>query len=118
MSFNLFVQGWIGLAVFTFVYLLFKPAPYGRHVQKGWGPTLSNRVAWIIMETPVFIIVLAYLVLNYSTIALAHQILMGLFLLHYFNRCFIYPFRLKSTPGKMPLTIVLSAVFFNLVNGN
>lgn len=118
MSFNFFVQGWIGLAVLTFGYLLFKPAPYGRHVQKGWGPILKARIAWIIMETPVFLIVLGYLILNYSSLALSHRLLMGLFLLHYFNRCFIYPFRLKSTQGKMPLTIVLSAVFFNLVNGN
>jgi protein-S-isoprenylcysteine O-methyltransferase Ste14 len=109
---------WISIAVFAFVYLVFKPAPYGRHATRGWGPLLKSRIAWLIMETPVFMIVLTYLAINFQTITWAGRMLMMLFLLHYFNRCFIYPFRLPSRQNKMPLTIVLSAVLFNLVNGN
>ena len=118
MSFNSIVWLWIASAITSFIYLLYKPAPYGRHVKKGWGPTLNNRLAWIMMEAPVFIIVLSYLAYNYHRIEAASLILMSLFLLHYFYRCFIYPFRLRPSKDKMPLTIVLSAVIFNLVNGN
>lgn len=116
--FQWIVISWIALAIGVFIYLLFRPAPYGRYAEKGWGPLLSSRVAWILMETPVFIIVLVYGIKHYDSINLSNSILIGLFLLHYFNRCFIYPFRLKSIQNKMPLTIVLSAVFFNLMNGN
>jgi 3-oxo-5-alpha-steroid 4-dehydrogenase 1 len=37
-------------------------------------------------------------------------------LFHYTNRTLIYPLRIKPTPKRMPLIIVLSAVFFNVVN--
>ncbi len=37
---------------------------------------------------------------------------------HYIHRAFIYPFSLKSSNEKMPLSIVLSGLFFNLVNAS
>ena len=40
------------LAVLTFVLLQVLTAPYGRHQRSGWGPTIPNRAAWIIMESP------------------------------------------------------------------
>ena len=117
MSFESIVWVWIATAVAAFIYLLFKPAPYGRHIAMGWGPVLKSTHAWTLMETPVFIIVGIYLFVNFQKVGISTSILMVLFLLHYINRCFIYPFRLKSSQGKMPLPIVLSAVIFNLVNG-
>ncbi len=38
--------------------------------------------------------------------------------MHYVNRTFIFPFRLRNKDKKIPVAIVLSAVFFNLVNGS
>lgn len=38
-----------------------------------------------------------------------------LFLLHYFQRSFIFPFLIKGK-NKMPLSIILSGVTFNLIN--
>ena len=43
--------------------------------------------------------------------------MVGLFSFHYINRAFIFPFRLQTKGKKMPLIIVLSAIFFNLING-
>ena len=40
------------LAAVTALALLFITAPYGRHVRSGWGPTLGNRVGWVLMESP------------------------------------------------------------------
>ena len=40
-----------------------------------------------------------------------------LWIIHYFNRTIIFPFRIKTKGKKMPLAIVLSAFFFNIVNG-
>ena len=44
-------------------------------------------------------------------------ILVSLWALHYFNRTIIFPFRLRTSGKKMPLTIVFSALFFNGMNG-
>ena len=40
-----------------------------------------------------------------------------LWIIHYFNRTIIFPFRIKTKGKKMPIAIVLSAFFFNIVNG-
>ena len=44
--------GWFVLAMITVGALFFVVAPYGRHVRKGWGPTVENRLGWVIMEAP------------------------------------------------------------------
>jgi len=41
----------------------------------------------------------------------------GLWLIHYLNRTFVFPFRIKTQGKKMPLAITFSAIFFNLING-
>jgi steroid 5-alpha reductase family enzyme len=43
--------------------------------------------------------------------------MIALFCLHYFNRVFIFPFRIHTKGKKIPLVIVASGIFFNLVNG-
>ena len=118
MTFNRLLLFWIALAGVTFIYLCFKPAPYGRHAQAGWGKTIDAKLAWLLMETPVLIIVMAYCMTNYKTVQWPGGLFIGLFCLHYINRCFIYPFRISPNSNRIPLAIVLSANVFNLVNGN
>lgn len=113
-SFNLICIIWAGIGVATFFLLQFVTAPYGRHLKKGWGPELPNKFGWILMELPSFAIILYFYVTsnqsNYATL------LSMLWLWHYFNRTFIYPFRLRTKGKMMPLVIVVSAIFFNLFN--
>ncbi|MCY4513808.1 MAG: 3-oxo-5-alpha-steroid 4-dehydrogenase, partial [Candidatus Tectomicrobia bacterium] len=41
------------MAVLTFLYLFCRAAPYGCHYAgAGWGPHISTRLAWVIMELP------------------------------------------------------------------
>jgi steroid 5-alpha reductase family enzyme len=40
-----------------------------------------------------------------------------LWITHYFNRTVIYPLRIKTKGKKIPIAIVASAFFFNMVNG-
>jgi len=54
------LYAWIGLALFTFLYLLGKNAPYGRHQSPGWGPTIPNRMGWIVMEGFVLLVFWAW----------------------------------------------------------
>ena len=107
-------QIWAGIAILTFILLQFVKAPYGRHIKKGWGPEISNKWGWILMEAPSFFIILYFFVSSdQSSYA---SLLSLLWLIHYANRTFIFPVRIRTKGKKMPLVIVLSAVFFNLIN--
>ena len=76
------------VAVFTFILLQFVTAPYGRHIQQGWGITISNKAGWIIMELPsLSLMSLPFLLVEMSNYALFLNVL---WLLHYFNRTFIF----------------------------
>lgn len=111
---NLICIIWAAMGVASFILLQFVTAPYGRHVKKGWGPEISNKLGWIIMEAPSFFIIL-YFYLSSDQSAYA-SILSFLWLFHYLNRTFIYPFRIRTKGKKMPLIIVGSAIFFNCMN--
>ena len=43
--------------------------------------------------------------------------LVAAFMFHYINRTFIFPFRIRTKGKKMPVVIICSGIFFNLVNG-
>jgi hypothetical protein len=45
------------------------------------------------------------------------RFIIALWVMHYINRTLVWPFRIRATGKKMPLSIPLSAIFFNLVNG-
>lgn len=115
--FNTLLYIWMGMAVALVPILLRVTPPYGRHTSNRWGPTISSRWGWIIMEIPV-IIVFSYLFLTGSAEkSLPLYIFFGLFMLHYFNRVFIFPFRIKENGKRMPVLIVAMAFFFNICNG-
>jgi 3-oxo-5-alpha-steroid 4-dehydrogenase 1 len=112
------LYAWIGLALITFLYLLRKNAPYGRHQSPGWGPTIPNRMGWIIMEGFVLLVFWAW----FWYLGMPQQpqiwLLCGLFSLHYLHRSFVFPFRLRTQGKTMPVLIMGSAMLFNLVNGS
>jgi 3-oxo-5-alpha-steroid 4-dehydrogenase 1 len=116
-TFNLIVYAWIAVAIVIFPFVLKVTAPYGRHTSGGWGPLISNRWGWIIMEFPaLFVFALLFLSgINHTrTVPL---IIFGFWMIHYVNRVLIFPFRLHTKGKKMPVGIVISAIFFNIVNG-
>lgn len=109
------------MAVIVFVALFYFKAGYGYLSTSKWGPKISNKAAWVIMEAPAFIFLL------YQTISFAASgvetgnsrtvlyIMAGLFLLHYFQRSFIFPF-LMRVKSKMPIAIMLMGLTFNTLN--
>lgn len=116
-DFTLFSYLWITLAIIVFILLFFVTAPYGRHSKSTWGPMISNRVGWVIMELPVLTVLFILIIPFAQSIPFVAWVIAALFSLHYLNRIFIFPFRLNTKGKKMPLAIVLSAISFNLVNG-
>lgn len=113
-TFHLLCWVWAVVAVVTFFLLQFVKAPYGRHIKQGWGPVISNKLGWILMEAPSFFIILFFF-LKHEQSSYASMLSL-LWMLHYAHRTFIFPLRLRTQGKKMPVAIVLSAVFFNLVN--
>lgn len=106
-----------GLALLTFITLLFITAPYGRHYQSGWGVTLPARLAWIVMELPAVVVFLAVYFSGAHPGNLVALVLLCLWQMHYLHRTFIFPFRLKAGAKPMPLLVVGMGFLFNCLNG-
>ncbi len=107
---------WIALALAVFITMFFITAPFGRHTSDKWGLSINNKLGWFIMEAPSFLIMLYFLLYGSNSMKSYAWILFALWIIHYTNRTFIYPLRIRPTPKKMPLFIVGSAIFFNVVN--
>ena len=118
-DFELINYIWIGLAITVFLALvIFKiKTPYGRHTNKNWGPMISNKWGWFIMELPAFLLMPIITLIGPAEKNELTYFLVFLWVLHYFNRTLIFPFKLKTKNKKMPLLIVSSAILFNSVNG-
>jgi protein-S-isoprenylcysteine O-methyltransferase Ste14 len=116
-TFYTLLWGWALLGLATFILLLFVTAPYGRHSRKDWGPTLSNRMGWVLMELPSLIVFILCFLLGPNQVQPVTWIFFALYVSHYTNRSVIYPWRTRTSGKEMPLIVALLAVCFNLVNG-
>ena len=105
----------LALAVVTFVGLRFITAPYGRYERGGWGPTVPARVGWLVMEAPASLVFAAVYLAGAHRAALVPLLFFVLWQAHYAYRAFVYPFLLRGDK-RMPITIPLMAVAFNLLN--
>ena len=107
---------WIALSIITFLaLLLLKPSTYGRHKRKD-GISISNRWGWFIMEFPAIVLLPIFYFWNSPEHNEVTLCFISLYMVHYFNRVFIFPFRIKTKGKKIPLLIVSYAVIFNLCN--
>ena len=105
------------IAGVVFAVLGLVSAPYGRHSRQGWGPRISERVAWIVMEAPSALL-FAWIYFQgpraFDTVPL---LMLVLWQAHYLHRAFIYPLRKRSRPGQtMPVVVMLMALVFNILN--
>jgi 3-oxo-5-alpha-steroid 4-dehydrogenase 1 len=116
-TYQTILYSWIILAVVVFFLLLKVTAPYGRHTTSKWGPLISNKWGWMIMELPVLIVLYVLIYPDILLFSFPYLIMIGVFSLHYINRILIFPFRLHTKGKKMPIVIMLSAIFFNVING-
>ncbi len=109
------------LAIVVFIALFFFKAGYGYLSTANWGPKINNKAAWVIMESPAFVFVLLYAVdylvsgtdtgnNRYVLLTMA-----GLFLIHYFQRAFIFPMLMRGK-GEMPVLIMAMGMVFNSLN--
>ena len=113
--YNTIIFPWIALGIFTFLILFFITAPYGRHNKK-MGPMMSGKWGWIIQEMISPLIFGYFFLIGDSIKSPEMWIFFILWIGHYFNRSFIYPFRQKNTKDTAVI-VVFAAIFFNTVNG-
>jgi len=97
--------------------LLFVSAPYGRHLRSGWGPTVPAKLGWLVMELPSVFAFAVFFFAGRHALTWAPLVLFGVWQLHYVHRTLIYPFRMRSSGKRMPLSVVAMALMFTLVNG-
>lgn len=116
VAFNTLIYAMLGMACVVFVSLYFVTAGYGQFRSRRWGPSINNRVAWMLMEAPVFVTMVAVWVGAGCSAHVPELVLLLLFLTHYFQRSFIFPW-LMTGRSRMPVAIMLMGVTFNVING-
>lgn len=114
--FNNFLFVMALVCVIVFVALYFVDAGYGKMRTEKWGPAISNKVGWCLMEAPVFIVVLYLWAMSSVRWQMPYLVFMLIFQFHYFQRSFIFPFLLKGN-SKMPIVIMGLSTLWNLING-
>lgn len=107
------VMSAIALAIFIALYFI--TAGYGKFASKTWGPSINNKVAWILMECPVFIIMCIMFYFSEKK-NLMTTIFFLAFQTHYFQRSFIFPLLIKGR-SVMPLSVMVMGMVFNTCNG-
>lgn len=113
--YNWFLLAMAITAVFVFVALQFFEAGYGYLFDRRYGPPVPNKVGWVLMESPVFIMMLILWAASDRMWDIVPLTLFTIFQLHYFQRSFIFPLLMRGN-SKMPLGIVAMGMLFNTLN--
>ena len=87
---------WFAAGVVVFVVLFLKNAPYGRFTRTGWGPMVSSKLGWIVMESPA-VLVFGLLFLMGDRKGPVPVVLFGIWNVHYVYRAFVFPCRMRSS---------------------
>ena len=109
------LYGWLALAAVVFFALLAVQAPYGRYARSGWGPTVGATLGWVLMELPAVLVPAVLFVAGGRTTAAA-VVFLAMWQLHYVQRTFIFPFRLRGA-RRTPWSVVAMGAGFNVGNG-
>ena len=114
--YNLILIPWLILAIISFLLLFKITAPYGKFSDRKYGVLINYKLGWFIQEiiSPLFLFYFFYTGDIEKTFI--HWFLIIIWILHYINRSIIFPLRLKKS-SKMPISVILSAIFFNIING-
>ena len=82
----------IGVAVISFICAFFTTTPYGRYSSYSWGFGVNAQLAWLLQESPSFLIPFAMFMMSDNLRELMaldvspNTVLLLMFMLHYFRR--------------------------------
>lgn len=114
--FQLFLWVMSAVAFFVFIALYYVKAGYGMFRTPSWGISVNNKLAWVLMEAPVFIIMFWLWGRSGVGFSLPVYFFFLIFQLHYLQRAFVFPLLLKGN-SRMPIAIMGMAILFNVLNG-
>lgn len=95
-------------------------APYGKHssASRKWGPTINAKLAWALFEAPNLAWALyAILSRDEEVFDSTNIVLFSLFVVHYINRCIIYPMMISRNSRPVNLSVITSGFLFCFANG-
>ena len=101
----------------VFTLLFFFTAPYGRYLRAGWGPTLTARAGWMVMEAPALLVIGLIVVSSGQPAGALTLLLLGLWEIHYLYRTCLFPLLMRGSSKRFPLLLVGFAFIFNSLNG-
>ena len=113
-TFQIFLWVMSAVALVVFIALYFVKAGYGMFRTASWGISINNKLAWVLMEAPVFIVMFGLWGKSGAGFAVPVYFFFLLFQLHYLQRAFIFPFLLKGK-SRMPVAIMAMGIVFNLL---
>lgn len=114
-TFRIVLEIMTALAVVVYLALQYFKAGYGFLRNSKWGPTIPNKIGWVIMELPVFIAMIVMMSFSDRIKNPAIIVISLLFLTHYLQRSLIFPFLIKGK-SRMPISIIAMGIVFNLAN--
>ena len=106
--YNHMLTGMTATAFVVFVCLYCVTAGYGQFRTRSWGWSINNKLAWILMEAPAFAVMLYVWLSAGASRHVPELVLLLLFLLHYFQRSFVFPLLMQGS-SQMPVVIMLLA---------
>jgi 3-oxo-5-alpha-steroid 4-dehydrogenase 1 len=104
-------------APLVFALLFFFPAPYGRYFRAGWGPSLTARAGWMVMEAPALLVIGIIVLSSRQPAGPLTLLLLGLWEIHYLYRTCVFPLLMRGSSKRFPLILVAFAFIFNSLNG-
>jgi protein-S-isoprenylcysteine O-methyltransferase Ste14 len=113
-AFTLF---WIAIGIGVLPVTLYLTAPFGRHANQRYGPVMSNRLGWMIMESPAIWCFSAVFFLGAQPDGTAAWLLWMFWMIHYLNRGLVFPLRIRTKGKQIPILIVVCAFVFQIING-
>lgn len=110
----------LGYLAVIFIGGFFVKAPYGRFADDKYGFSLSPRLGWFLMELPATISFIYFYFLGENRFELVPLFFLGIWLIHYGNRGFIFPLLMrvaKGQKGSFSIIIVLAGWFVTTLHG-
>jgi protein-S-isoprenylcysteine O-methyltransferase Ste14 len=101
----------------VFALLFFFTAPYGRYFRAGWGPSLTARAGWMVMEAPALLVIGIVVLSRGKPVGPLTLLLLGLWEIHYLYRTCLFPLLMRGSSKRFPLVLVAFAFIFNSLNG-
>lgn len=114
-AFNIYLLIMIGIALVVFISLYFVDAGYGSFISPKWGKAINNKLAWFLMEFPIFLAMIVLWLCSPHKFDVVPFVFLLIFEMHYFQRSLVFPWIMKGH-SKMPFAIMFMGIAFNVLN--